>query len=128
MDISGDWEGKLLDASGPVARVTAALKQSDTGITGEFSVYIESARDGCAGPGSRLAQVAPATGTASGEKVQLKYELAVGAKPIGVLFEGQVRDADPHARRALVGSYTVTDESGQLGFEGGSCVLWSFRK
>jgi hypothetical protein len=128
MDVSGEWEGKLLDASGPTARVKAALKQSDTRVTGEFSVYIESARDCCAGGNWKLAQVAPATGTVTGDRVQVKYELPIGAKPIGVLFEGEVRDADPHALRALVGSYTVADESKQLGFEGGTCVLWSYRK
>ena len=127
MDVSGEWEGKLLDMSGPTARVKATLKQSDSRISGEFAVYIESARD-CCDSGPRLAQIAPASGTVSSDNVQLRYELAIGEKPIGVVFEGAIRDADPHARRALMGSYTVTDDSRQLGFEGGTCMLWSYRK
>ena len=127
MDVSGEWEGKLLDASGPTARIKATLKQSDGRISGEFAVYIESARD-CCDSGPRLAQIAPATGTASGDTVQLKYELPIGAKPIAVVFDGSIKEADPHARHALVGSYTVSDDSRHLGFEGGACVLWSYRR
>ncbi len=130
MDVSGRWEGKLLDASGPVARVTAVLKQAGERVTGEFSVYVASARDGCGCSGWKLAQTAPVAGTfaSSGQTLQLKYEQAVGAKPSGVVFEARLRDADPHARQALIGSYTVSDDARQIGFEGGACVLWSFRK
>jgi hypothetical protein len=129
MRVSGKWEGKLLDASGPMARVAAVFKQSRDQVTGEFLVYVESARGGGCGCGDwKLAQRAPVKGTARGEKLRLSYELAVGAKPVGVVFEAQLTKADPHAARALVGSYTVSDEGKQIGFEGGGCVLWLFRK
>ena len=61
MAVSGKWEGKLLDASGPIARVTAALKQSKQKVAGDFSVYLGTARDCCA-PSWKLVQTAPVSG------------------------------------------------------------------
>lgn len=129
MAVSGKWEGKLLDAGGTTARVVAALKQSQNRVTGEFSVYIASARDGCGAFSFRHVQTASVDGTyGSGETVQLKYALELGAKPVGVVFDARLTDADPHARRALIGSYRVNDDAKQIGFEGGACVLWQYRE
>jgi hypothetical protein len=130
MNVSGNWEGKLLDVSGPSARVTAQLQQSESRIKGQFSVYLESARDGCASTGWKLAQTAPVTGTYSirTEQYRLKYTLAIGSTPVNVVFIAKMTDADPHARRAMIGSYSVSDGEGQIGFEGGACVLWLYRK
>lgn len=131
MSVAGKWEGKMLDASGPAARVVATLEQSDSRIKGEFSVYVASARDdSCCGSSDwKLAQTAPVTGkyTERGGKVSLSYKLDVGKEPVGVSFEAKLAEADPHARRALVGSYVVHDAEQRLGFEGGACVLWLYR-
>jgi hypothetical protein len=129
MPVTGKWEGKLLDAGGTTARIVAALKQSENRITGEFSVYIASARDGCGSSSFRHVHTAAVNGTygSRGETVQLKYDLDLGPKPVGVVFDARVTDADPHARRALIGSYSVTDDAKQVGFEGGACVLWQYR-
>jgi hypothetical protein len=62
------------------------------------------------------------------DRLRLKYQLNIGPKPIDVVFDAKVAKADPHAKSALVGSYTVTDEGKQIGFEGGVCVLWLYRK
>lgn len=130
MSVVGKWEGKLLDASGPVARIVALFKQTRDRITGEFSVYMESARGGCCSGNWRLVQTAPVKGTFSGkdQRLRLAYELEVGDKPVGVVFDARLVKADPHATRALVGSYTVSDEGRQIGLDGGTCILWLYRK
>lgn len=129
MNVSGKWEGKLLDASGSVARVKAELKQSESRISGEFSVYMRSARGGCDPGDWSLALSAPVSGSYStrGDKVRLKYSLKIGDTPIDVAFQGQATKADPHARRAVLGSYSTSDEGGRIGFEGGACILWLYR-
>jgi hypothetical protein len=129
MNLSGNWEGKLLDTSGSAARVTTSLKLLKNRVTGDFSVYFESARDGCDFTGWKLAQTAPMSGTytARGDKLRLKYKLEIGSKPVDVVFQARIINADPHARRALVGSYTVTDKEQEIGFEGGVCLLWLYR-
>ena len=63
-----------------------------------------------------------------GSNLRLTYALEIGEKPINVVFDAQLTKADPHALRALVGLYTVSDAGKQIGFEGGACVLWLYRK
>jgi hypothetical protein len=129
-EIQGQWEGALLDVGGQSARVVLELDRHDRRLTGDFSVYIESQRDGCCGGGWRLAQVAPVTGSfneASG-RIQLKYGLKLGRTAVDVSFGGRVVDADPHAVLALVGTYDVSDQGEQIGLEGGACLLWRYQQ
>ncbi len=130
MSVNGTWQGKLLDTSGSTSRVMMELSESGRKVAGEFSVYLEAGRDGCGFSGWSLAQVAPVAGNfaSKGARLKLKYELKIGPKPIRVDFDARMVDADPHARNALVGTYTVRDDSRQIGFEGGGCVLWRYSK
>ncbi len=129
MSVAGKWEGKLLDTSGVAAKVEAELTQKQTAVAGQFSVYFASARDDCGCADWTLAQTAAVKGTyrSRGEQVRLKYVVDLGGRPVNVVFQAKLTKADPHASKALVGSYTVTDEEQELGFEGGACVLWLYR-
>jgi hypothetical protein len=130
VSVAGRWQGKLLDVGGQTARVLLDLNQTDRRLTGDFSVYIESERDGCCGGGWRLAQVAPVTGsfTEATGRLQLKYGLKLGRAPVDVAFSARMVDADPHASAALVGTYDVSDEAEQVGLQGGACLLWRYRQ
>ena len=129
MSVAGKWEGKLLDTAGVVAKVAAVLTQKQETVRGEFSVYFESARDGCGSGTWKLVQTAPVKGTyqSRGEQLKLNYEVDLGDRPVSVSFEAKLTKADPHASRALIGSYTATDEGKRLGLEGGTCILWLYR-
>lgn len=129
MNVSGRWEGKLLDMTGPAALLELNLKSSGGRVAGDFAVsFVSSDEAGCSGPTRRLAQVGPVSGKfdAKGNRVQLSYDITIGLEPVAVAFEGVMTNADPHARRALVGSYSVGKGAGQLTLEGGACVLWLF--
>ncbi len=128
MSISGEWEGKLLDASGPMARVRANLKYSRGRVGGRFDVYFESARGPCDTTDWRHALTAPVTGSYDKAKKRLKlsYSLKMGPKPTVVAFDATIKPADPHARSALVGKYSVGEHQ-DVGLEGGRCVLWLYR-
>ncbi|MGD1973601.1 MAG: hypothetical protein PVH37_20895 [Desulfobacterales bacterium] len=130
MKIAGRWEGKLLDASGPVARVVTDLNESRGRVKGEFSVYFGSARNNCEGAVWKLAQTAPVSGSfnSRGGRLRMKYKLDIGRKPITASFEAKLTEADPHARGALIGSYKMSDEGKQIGLEGGACILWRYGK
>ena len=45
---------------------------------------------------------------------------------VAVSFEGMLKNADPHARQAFVGTYGVGKGGDGLSLEGGSCVLWQY--
>ena len=128
MSVTGRWEGKMLDASGTTSRVVLDLNDSGRKVTGDFSVYIDSGRDGCCGGKTHLAQVAPVSGSfaSRGRRLKLKYRLDVGKSPVEVAFDAELVEADPHARRAFLGTYSVGDKEARIGMEGGSCVLWQY--
>ena len=129
MSVSGRWEGKMLDVSGTESRVVLDLEDSGRGVSGDFSVYAGSARDGCGCGGSpKLVHLAAVKGTHSEARgrVKLTYVLQTSKAGAEVRFAAEIREADPHARRALVGSYEVADKAAQIGMEGGSCVLWQY--
>ena len=130
MKVSGRWEGKLLDASGPMARIVTNLKESSGRIKGEFSVYFESARNQCEGAVWKLANTAPVRGSFNSRRgrLRMKYKVDIGGKPIAASFEAKLTKADPHARGALIGSYKMSDEGKQIGLEGGACILWQYGK
>ena len=132
MNLNGKWEGKLLDVTGPSALLEMNLKGSGEKVTGDFSVQFLSAEDGGCGGGTtrRLAQVGPIAGVVDTKKdrFRLDYQLTIGLEPIAVTFEGTITTADPHARRALVGSYSVGKGAEVLTLEGGTCLLWLFAK
>lgn len=130
VEIRGQWNGRLLDVGGHVARIVLDLDGKDGRLSGDFSVYVQSERDGCCGGTDRLVQVAPVTGSfneGSG-KVQLKYGFKLGKAPVDVSFAARVVDADPHALHAVVGTYDVADKGDQVGLQGGACLLWRYQQ
>jgi hypothetical protein len=128
--IGGRWEGKMLDASGAASRVVLDLDDSSARIVGDFSVYIDSARDGCDSGcgGPKLSHVASVTGRYAERNnlVRLTYQLDGAKATTTVKFSAKLAEADPHASRAFVGTYSVDDETGRIGMEGGACVLWQY--
>ena len=88
-----------------------------------------SARDGCdCGGGPTLSHVASVTGSFSepSNALSLSYRLASAKSPVDVKFVAKLNEADPHARAAFVGTYSVADKEGRIGMEGGACVLWQY--
>jgi hypothetical protein len=129
MSLSGAWEGKLLDVSGPTAAISLRLRERGGALTGEFeAAFLSLGEDGCCAPSRRTAQVGPVSGAVDRAKgvVRLDYQLSVGNTPVAVTFEGVVRKADPYAVRALVGCYRVGKGGERLTLQGGACVLWLF--
>lgn len=129
MKLDGRWEGKLLDVSGPEALLTLDLKRSDNKVSGDFTVSFLSPGDGgCGGQARRLSQAGPVSGEINEKdgRIQFNYEVSINLKPVRVSFEGSLIDADPHARQALIGCYSVGRDAGALTLEGGACVLWQF--
>lgn len=128
MNLAGTWEGKLLDVSGPVAMIRLALKGDAKSVAGDFEIAFVSTEDGCCGSSRMPAQVGSVKGEidqASGQ-VKLSYQVSIGLQPVNVAFTAQVVDADPHARRAMLGCYQMAGQGGPLSLEGGACVLWQF--
>jgi len=129
MNLTGTWEGKLLDVSGPMAMIKLTLKGDAKSVAGDFELAFVSTEDGCCGSSRMPAQVGSVKGTvdeASGQ-VTLSYAVSIGLQPVNVGFTAQVVDADPHARRAMLGCYQMEAKgSGPLSLEGGACVLWQF--
>ncbi|PYS98763.1 MAG: hypothetical protein DMF63_14325 [Acidobacteria bacterium] len=130
MKLDGRWEGKLLDVSGPEALLTLDLAVTDNKIRGDFSVAFipPSGENGCCGDVPRLAQIGAVNGRIDAKtgRIQLSYEVSTNLTSASVTFDGVLKDADPHARQAFVGTYGVGKGGESLSLEGGSCVLWQF--
>lgn len=128
MNLSGRWEGKLLDASGPMAMITLTLKGDGRTVAGDFEIAFVSAEDGCCGSSRMPAQVGSVKGEISEKsgQVKLSYAVSIGLQPVNVGFTAHVVNADPHSRRAMLGCYEMDRQGGPLSLEGGACVLWQF--
>lgn len=128
MNLSGRWEGKFLDTSGPMALVTLSLQGKGDAVAGDFEMAFVSLEDGCCGSGRQASQVGSVKGKfdpKSGQ-VTLDYQISIGLKPVNVRFSARVVKADPHARRAMLGCFDITQRDGPLSLEGGACVLWDY--
>ena len=131
MAISGKWEGKLIDATGPTAGLEVNVKEKGGAVTGDFSLFFFSERDGCAAGERRLVQSGPINGRYNKVtgKVNVTYEVTVGLEPAVVVLDGVVRDGHGHARQAIVGCYgPKKDDRGALTLEGGGVVLWQYAR
>jgi len=129
MNIEGRWEGKLLDMSGLDALVTANLKEENSKITGDFSVYFISPAEGdCGKTVRRLAQTGPVFGKIDKEtnNVQLNHKLTLEGKPGELSFTGTLTKADPHAKSAIYGHYEIVKGDIPITVEGGTCILWFY--
>jgi len=58
-------------------------------------------------------------------KVKISHKIDTKTGVITFDFEGEIMDADPYARKAIMGCYT-TKESKQSVFKGGGLILWNF--
>jgi len=130
MSLNGRWEGKLLDVSGPTGLVVLTLKSSGATFAGDFSISFLPPEDAeCCSSGSRrLTQSGLVSGKLDSRtgRLRLNYEMTIDLNPVSVVLDGIVVKADPHARRALIGSYTVEKGSEMLSLAGGGCVLWLY--
>ena len=69
----------------------------------------------------------PVQGTETrGGLVRIKSRLKTGDTSIVVAFSAEPGEADPHAKRALFGSYQVEEGADALTMQGGACVLWQY--
>lgn len=128
MNLAGKWEGKLLDVSGPMAMIRLTLKGDAKSVVGDFEIAFVSTEDGCCGSSRMPAQVGSVKGEVNEKSGQVKlvYAVSIGLQPVNVSFTAQVVDADPHARRAMLGCYEMAGRGEPLSLEGGACVLWQF--
>jgi hypothetical protein len=128
MNLSGKWDGKLLDTSGPMALITLNLKGDGAAVAGDFEMAFVSVEDGCCRSSRMPAQVGSVKGRVDDKsgQIRLEYEVSIGLKPVKVSFTANVVKADPHARRAMLGCYAIDNRDGPLSLEGGACVLWQF--
>ena len=129
MNPAGKWEGKLLDMSGPVALLTLDLYGEGDALSGDFTIsFLSPEDDGCYEPSRGLAQTGKVSGGLDPQtgRVQLNYEVTIGPEAVAVTFDATITKADPHARRALLGCYSVGEGAGDLTLEGGGCVLWLY--
>lgn len=127
MSLDGRWEGKLLDATGPTARLVLDLQQKKGELTGRYAVtFLSEDMTGCGDAVDQVAQEGEVTGTVEGDQVVLVQDLQIGGKPVRVRFECRLAPADPHALRAMAGCFDVEKGGGQLTLEGGGCVLWLY--
>lgn len=128
MSAAGYWEGKLIDATGPTARVDMDLSSSKGRVRGDFRATFLPPIDSSCGPSTpRLVARGNVSGTErkdGGIRVRTKLEAA--GRTIEVEFDADPADADPHARRALVGTFRVLEGADVLTMQGGSTVLWDY--
>lgn len=130
MSLNGQWEGKLIDATGVSAIIEAAIKESSGRIDGDFNVYFVSQSSGsCCHVERQLAHSSPIQGRYDGRtrRITIDYKLSLGLEAVSVHLAGTVRDAMPHARQAICGCYRADAGKSDLTLEGGGIVLWQYR-
>lgn len=128
MSAAGYWEGKLIDATGPTALVDLQLTSKNQRVRGDFRARFLPPSDGTCGPS---APTTVAEGAVSGTErkdggVRLRTKLETMGRTVEVEFDADPAEADPHARRALFGTFRVLDGADLLTLQGGSTVLWDF--
>lgn len=128
MSLSKNWEGKLLDASGPTALVRLTLSSRGEDVRGDFRVYLDPPDDECADPTNRLSQVGSVVGSFNKKEgaIELRSDMEIQQQSVSVALTGSVVDADPHAVQAIYGRYDVLSGDELLTLEGGVCVLWHY--
>lgn len=130
MSLNGQWEGKLIDATGVSAIIEAAIKESGGRIEGDFGVYFVSQSDpSCCHVDRQLAHSSPITGRydAKSRRITIDYKLTLGLEPVSIHLDAALRDAMPHARQAICGCYRADAGKSDLTLEGGGIVLWRYR-
>jgi hypothetical protein len=119
----------LVDVSGIAAALTLDLKESKGKAHGDFSVAFLPEADGCCDtPSRRQVQTGPVSATVDEKagRIVLECEMSIGLRPISVVVDGRIVDADPHAKRAIVGCFDIREGVETLTLEGGGAVLWEY--
>lgn len=129
MSVSGRWEGKLIDVTGLVAALTLDLDDSSGKAKGDFSAAFIPEADGCCDtPAPRQIQTGPVTAKIDegAGRITLQCEMTIGLRPIVVSVDGRIVEADPHAKRAIIGCFDIREGVETLTLEGGGAVLWQY--
>jgi len=129
MSLGGQWEGKLIDATGVNGIVKLSLSESRGKLSGDYSVYfLAEGSGGCCGPERQLVQSGSLDGKfdAKNRSVHIEYGLKVGGNDARVSLDGLLQAAMPHARQAIFGCYDVDGAKAGLTLEGGGIVLWQY--
>ena len=130
MSLNGQWEGKLIDATGVSAIIEAAIKEDGGRLDGDFNVYFVSQSSGsCCHVERQLAHSSPIQGRYDRRtrRITIDYKLSLGLEAVSIRLAGTVRDAMPHARQAICGCYRADAGKSDLTLEGGGIVLWQYR-
>ena len=128
MSATGFWEGKLIDATGPAALIQLDLTSRGGRVRGEFRATFLPPPDVDCGPTSpKMVASGPVEGSETKRgAIRVKSKLETSGASIVVAFSAEPGEADPHAKRALFGSYEVLDGADALTMQGGACVLWQY--
>ena len=59
-------------------------------------------------------------------RIRIQCEMSIGLRPIVVSVDGRVVDADPHAKRDIIGCFDILEGAETLTLEGGGAVLWQY--
>lgn len=131
MSVTGRWEGKLIDVTGIAATLTLDLDDSSGEAKGDFSAAFLPEEGGCCEPvGPRQVQTGPVHAKIDEERgtIELVCEMTIGLRPVIVAVDGRLVDADPHARRAMVGCFDIREGIETLTLEGGGALLWEYAR
>ncbi len=128
MTATGRWEGKLIDATGPTARVELELRSKNGRVEGEFRATFLPPTDASCGPSApRLVARGAVEGKEDGNGgIRVSTKLDTAGSTIAVELDAAAAEADPHARRALFGTFRVVEGADVLTMQGGSTVLWDY--
>jgi hypothetical protein len=130
MSVTGRWEGKLIDVTGIAAALTLDLDHSNDEARGDFSAAFLPEEDGCDPVGPRQVQTGPVRAKVDEERgtIELVCEMTIGLRPVLVAVDGRLVDANPHAKRAIVGCFDIREGVETLTLEGGGALLWEYAR
>lgn len=131
MSVTGRWEGKLIDVTGIAAALTLDLEDSKGEAKGDFSAAFLPEPGGCCEPiGPRQVQTGPVRAKVDEKQgtIELVCEMTIGLRPVLVAVDGRLVDADPHAKRAMVGCFDIHEGVETLTLEGGGALLWEYAR
>lgn len=122
-DMSGHWEGVLIDTAGIQQRAEMDLDETAETLEGSAGLTVVDTHE-------RAEQKAKVTGpkpTERGGESADGVEFSIALETGGQFnFHGRSGDAGAHAEAVVFGTYDVT-EQGELPVSAGVAVLWRYR-
>ena len=125
MSMTGHWEGKLIDVTGIAAALTLDLDGSGGEAKGDFSAAFLPDEGGCCDDARpRQVQTGPVHAKVDEAKgrVELVCEMTIGLRPVVVVVDGRLVEADPHAKRAVLGCFDIREGVETLTLEAGGAA------